>query len=295
MSNRQLRPRKTAHANKQLGASAHTPSFQEFQQLERVEPLIIEDAVESRKQGKQVCVEFCGDDDVFIRHVDIPSEPEPEEYWKAKIHAIAYDGATGKTWVAVKWYYSKSHLQDGGFSWQTGSEKAIFPRLGGTELVLSDHVDVIEPQTIESPLNVVAFDDHLYVSHVPRRSWFTRLTVKLTRGCGSLEGVNKSCICGRIYDPEQDIQRYCRECTLWYHHACMDINLAYEPDPTLSRAATIAQIPCSAALGQNFHDLKVGWSPMTFRKTGEDYWVKSFVPWQRAQIGVDTSALGAKQ
>jgi hypothetical protein len=120
-----------------------------------------------------------------------------------------------------------------------------------------------------APLKVVAFNDLLRVSHVPRGAWFMRLTVELsTAKRGSLkvsglpyvanivtdeepscdQGVNGSCVCGQIYDPKEDIQRYCPECECWYHHACMDINMPYERDATLSPAAAIAQIPCVRGL-----------------------------------------------
>ncbi|KAF8058956.1 hypothetical protein FPV67DRAFT_1454804 [Lyophyllum atratum] len=243
----QLRPRKAGRANQQLRASASTPSVQEFEQLHRVEPLMVRDEVETQNKGKPVWVEFYDNDDVFVRHVDIPTKPEPGDYWKAKIQAVRSDHGTGKTWVAVKWYYSRTDFED--TKWKTSLEKAIIPCLGDAELVLSDHVDIIEPRCIESPLKVVAFNDLLRVSHVPRGAWFMRLTVELsTAKRGSLKGVNGSCVCGQIYDPKEDIQRYCPECECWYHHACMDINVPYERDATLSPAAAIAQIPCVRGL-----------------------------------------------
>ncbi|KAF8074201.1 hypothetical protein FPV67DRAFT_1666914 [Lyophyllum atratum] len=244
---RVLRPRKAGRANQQLRASASTPSVQEFEQLHRVEPLMVRDEVETQNKGKPVWVEFYDNDDIFVRHVDIPTKPEPGDYWKAKIQAVRSDHGTGKTWVAVKWYYSRTDFED--TKWKTSLEKAIIPCLGDAELVLSDHVDIIEPRCIESPLKVVAFNDLLRVSHVPRGAWFMRLTVELsTAKRGSLKGVNGSCVCGQIYDPKEDIQRYCPECECWYHHACMDINMPYERDATLSPAAAIAQIPCVRGL-----------------------------------------------
>jgi hypothetical protein len=52
--------------------------------------------------------------------VDIPTKPEPGDYWKAKIQAVRSDHGTGKTWVAVKWYYSRTDFED--TKWKTSLE-----------------------------------------------------------------------------------------------------------------------------------------------------------------------------
>jgi hypothetical protein len=129
--------------------------------------------------------------------------------------------------------------------------------MGNTELIESNHRQVIDPLCIEGRLpihpfymnyamttptdrvNIHWFDDRGATgTHLPRSSWFTRLRLDVSGAQGriqvwyhvesiskltwGLQGINLQCRCQRLYSPVLDRQRFCRTCQEWFHETCMD-------------------------------------------------------------------------
>jgi hypothetical protein len=90
-------------------------------------------------------------------------QPDGHQYWKMRISSIHQDKA-GNLWVVGSWFYSPSDLEKSALSTrcvlygngrsspcfkESGSDKSLISRMGNSELVESDHTDVIEAACIE--------------------------------------------------------------------------------------------------------------------------------------------------
>ncbi|KAI6096130.1 hypothetical protein F5141DRAFT_1221069 [Pisolithus sp. B1] len=82
-----------------------------------------------------------------------------------------------KAWVAVRWYYGKWDI----------ANKSIQNDVAECELVLSDHIDIISPQHIISPVDVMKFKEgEVYGPLIASDDVFTRWSMK-TMGNEALE------------------------------------------------------------------------------------------------------------
>jgi hypothetical protein len=127
--------------------------------------------------------------------------------------------------------------------------------LGDTELIASDHLDVINTKSVEGVLfllklrifsdyaqakaRIHLFNDSKYHQEaIPVHSWFSRFMLNFnaeggtldvmlftlfltTRFIDSLQEITLHCICETSYSPVTSNQRYCQPCTQWFNVACM--------------------------------------------------------------------------
>ncbi|KAI6010055.1 hypothetical protein EDC04DRAFT_2906206 [Pisolithus marmoratus] len=102
-----------------------------------------------------------------------------------------------KAWVAVQWYYGKWDIAD----------KSIQNDVGKCELVLSDHKDIISPQHIISPVDVMKFmEGEAYGSLIASDDVLTQWSMT-TIGKQALEGKFNAChVCKKAYNPDRDQQ-----------------------------------------------------------------------------------------
>ncbi|KAG6818863.1 hypothetical protein H0H93_000793 [Arthromyces matolae] len=179
---------------------------------------------------------------VYIRHGDIPN-PTPDQYWTGRIQSLAVDQKE-RPWVAIQWFYSPEHMKKVRLN---QDHKLLTKRLGEAELALSDHVDVIDPRCIESPITILHFNDRGFEDLIPGATWYFRYRLRVQgKYRGRLEDIHETCTCEAQYSPEADVQRFCFACEHWYHVTCLDA-LEESPVPSAeptSLAQRLCLIPC---------------------------------------------------
>ncbi|KAL4062719.1 hypothetical protein V8B97DRAFT_1920814, partial [Scleroderma yunnanense] len=86
------------------------------------------------------------------------------------------------------------------------------------ELVLSDHIDIIAPEEILSPAEVIKFAEGEGCGPlIESEDMFTRWSMTAS-GQHMLEGTTHVCqVCQKAYNPDKDHQHYCRTCRKWFH------------------------------------------------------------------------------
>ncbi|KAF8329670.1 hypothetical protein F5887DRAFT_1082365 [Amanita rubescens] len=178
-------------------------------------------ALENKQNGE--IETFKVGDCAFIAHRDLDLDQRPiagEDYWKGRINGIYK--YKGDDYVVVAWFYTKQHLVDVGVNL---NEMQKF-RLGRAELVASNHEDVVQVSSIEDKCKIIYFDDTEPLQDLVNvNEWFYRLEATFGSRRGSnvpkIKGINASCICGQMYCPQADRQRFCKGCNQWFHEGCM--------------------------------------------------------------------------
>ncbi|KAJ9615850.1 hypothetical protein H2200_001927 [Cladophialophora chaetospira] len=100
------------------------------------------------------------------------------------------------------------------------------PYHGKRELVLSNHVDIIEAQSIACHADISHWDENDDSNKTVLSERFWRQTYDLTKRSGSshnaLSKLRKFCVCGGYDTPELDMYQ-CHKvgCGMWNHHACL--------------------------------------------------------------------------
>lgn len=121
-----------------------------------------------------------------------------------------------KVYVKVFWLYWPDELPGG-----------RQPYHGKRELILSNHVDIIEAQTIATHAEVSFWDenDDSNKNILQERYWRQTLDLKKARdGKNALSKLRKFCICGGYDNPSVDMYQ-CHKpqkgCGMWNHQACL--------------------------------------------------------------------------
>ncbi|KAN0091615.1 hypothetical protein V8E55_005181 [Tylopilus felleus] len=119
---------------------------------------------------------------------------------------------TYKAWIAITWYYRKGDIP--------GKEQVlniISPDVGKLELVMSDHLDIIAPEQIMSPADIMHFiEENPSGSFVGRDDLYMRWSMNIGNGKPVLK------VCKKAYNPDRDEQRYCYGCESWFHCKCLE-------------------------------------------------------------------------
>lgn len=121
-----------------------------------------------------------------------------------------------KVYVKVFWLYWPDELPGG-----------RQPYHGTRELVLSNHVDIIEAQSISSHAEVSFWDenDDSNKNVLQERYWRQTLDLKKAKeGKNALSRLRRFCICGQFDNPNIDMYQ-CHKpqkgCGTWNHQACL--------------------------------------------------------------------------
>ena len=120
-----------------------------------------------------------------------------------------------KVYVRVFWLYWPEELPMGRQAYH-----------GKRELVMSNHVDIIEAQSIACHTNISHWDENDDSNKVVLSERFWRQTYDLTKmvttSQHALGKLRKFCICGGYDNPELDMYQ-CHKvgCGMWNHQACL--------------------------------------------------------------------------
>ncbi|KIW48219.1 uncharacterized protein PV06_00830 [Exophiala oligosperma] len=136
---------------------------------------------------------------------------DKEHFWVGLI-AEFRAGNTEQVYVRVFWFYWPEELPMG-----------RKPYHGKNELVLSNHVDLVEAQTISSLVEISHWNenDDSNKKLLLERYWRQTYDMKKT-GDNALSRLRRFCICGGYDDPNTEMYQ-CQKvgCGLWNHHACL--------------------------------------------------------------------------
>lgn len=166
-------------------------------------------------------------DIVYInRHVPIPEPPpddaspeerlqfERENYWVGLISEIRAENSES-VYIRVFWLYWPEELPMGRQEYH-----------GDRELVLSNHVDIVEAQCIAYHADVSFWDETDDSNQTLLKDKYWRQTLDLTKTTkdprNALSKLRKFCICGGYDTPGVELYQ-CRRanCGTWSHHKCL--------------------------------------------------------------------------
>ncbi|KAF8435841.1 hypothetical protein L210DRAFT_870745, partial [Boletus edulis BED1] len=119
-----------------------------------------------------------------------------------------------RAWIAIRWYYKKCDISNN-----------IKLYVGKMELVISDHIDIIAPEQIMSPADIMDFTEgDVSGPFIGRQDLYTRWSMKVTTGRPMLEeNASIPCqVCDKAYNPDKDEQRHCHGCNSWLHSRCLE-------------------------------------------------------------------------
>ncbi len=160
------------------------------------------------------------------RHLPIPPAPatdasedeklafDRQNFWVGLVSEFRAANQE-KVWVKLFWLYWPEELPMG-----------RQPYHGKRELVLSNHVDIIEAQSIACHADLSHWDENDDSNKLVLSERYWRQTYDLTRMATApqhaLSKLRKFCVCGRYDTPEMDMYQ-CHKigCGMWNHQPCL--------------------------------------------------------------------------
>lgn len=149
-------------------------------------------------QGEKIAV----GDDVLVKS----GSKQPD--FLAKVLSIT-QVTNSRTDVRVQWYYRPEDT--------VGGAKKFH---GEAEVFKSDHFDVIELASVNSPCRVHLLKDYQELTVVGDKDYFSRFQYKPATNLFKPDRVPVYCKCEMPYNPDK-VMIMCEECTEWYHPECL--------------------------------------------------------------------------
>jgi hypothetical protein len=155
--------------------------------------------------------EFQAGQMVFVKksEEDITEGPDAIQHWLAKILEIR-GGDPSHVYLRVFWAYRPEDVP--------GGRQAHH---GDSELIVSNHMDIIEAETVESSADVVYWDDDPSSLSLYADQLFFRQSYDITKRTGSQFSKLKTyCVDKKPCNPDELIIQ-CPHCSEWLHSACL--------------------------------------------------------------------------
>ncbi|EXJ74335.1 uncharacterized protein A1O5_02631 [Cladophialophora psammophila CBS 110553] len=145
------------------------------------------------------------------------SEDEKLQYDKDNLWVgliAEFRGGASRVLVRLFWVYWPHELPMG-----------RQPYHGKRELVLSNHVDIVEAHTISGHAEVSHWDEDDDSNKTVLRERYWRQTLNITASpANMLSKLRQFCTCSGYDNPELDMYQ-CRHCSTWNHEACLIVDL----------------------------------------------------------------------
>ncbi|KAG1834024.1 hypothetical protein DFJ58DRAFT_847707 [Suillus subalutaceus] len=121
-------------------------------------------------------------------------------YWYGKVAEIYLKAGRQDVWLDIQWYYRKVDLEDEGVD--------LAASVGEYELVLSDHISVVDMCCVEDHATILPYDEgDLTQPQIPIGRPYNRWTIDITFSRNRR----------MVYMEE----RYCRKCNQWFNEECV--------------------------------------------------------------------------
>ncbi|RAR15525.1 ebs-bah-phd-like protein [Stemphylium lycopersici] len=165
-------------------------------------PLPVENSSHKFRVGEMIFVKKSEED-----HVQ--EGPKSIHHWLAKI-LEARAGNASRVYLRVYWVYRPEDLPGG-----------RQPYHGGGELIVSNHMDIIEADTLDAVADVVHWNDDLESMALLASQLYYRQSYDITKKTNRLSKLNTYCIDKQPSNPD-DILVQCPHCSEWLHAGCLE-------------------------------------------------------------------------
>ncbi|KAG9188755.1 hypothetical protein G6011_07460 [Alternaria panax] len=147
---------------------------------------------------------------VFVKKSEDQIEecPNSIQHWLAKVLEIRA-GDASHVYLRVFWAYRPEDVP--------GGRK---PHHGGSELIVSNHMDIIEAVTVESSADVVYWNDDPDSMALQTDQLFFRQSYDITKKINRLSKLNTYCIDKQPSNPDELLVQ-CPHCSEWLHANCL--------------------------------------------------------------------------
>ncbi|RYN85230.1 hypothetical protein AA0119_g13273 [Alternaria tenuissima] len=149
---------------------------------------------------------------IFVKKSEedhVQEGPKSIHHWLAKILEARAENAS-RVYLRVYWVYRPEDLPGG-----------RQPYHGGGELIVSNHMDIIEADTLDAVADVVHWNDDLESMALPASQLFYRQGYDITKETDRLSKLNTYCIDKQPSNPD-DILVQCPHCSEWLHAGCLE-------------------------------------------------------------------------
>jgi hypothetical protein len=214
-----------------------------------VRPAFFADRVGSQIVKDPVEVVYSTGHLVYVnRHVPIPPAPPPDASEDEK---LAFDRAN--FWVGlVSEFRAEDHenvyVRLFWLYWPEELPMGRQPYHGKRELVMSNHVDIVEAQTIACHAEISHWDENDDSNKTVLSERYWRQTYDLNKMATApqhaLSKLRKFCICGGYDNPELDMyQCHTTGCGMWNHERCLVAKLEERAWEQFQRGLLTHEVP----------------------------------------------------
>lgn len=146
-------------------------------------------------------------DTIMVNHGNSACSVDRIPFWIARIHEIRVS-SDGNTLLLINWFYWPDELPQG-----------RLPDHGASEVIDSDHYDIIDARTVGSSLKIQMWNEN--DDEAVLEGMFCRQFYKTEEGQGRLSSLRKYCDCQGYYNPDK-VMVQCEGCKTWLHAECLE-------------------------------------------------------------------------
>ncbi|RAR06797.1 ebs-bah-phd domain-containing protein [Stemphylium lycopersici] len=137
------------------------------------------------------------------------NSPDALQGWLAKVLEVRA-GDASHVYLRVFWAYRPEDLPGG-----------RQPHHGSSEVIVSNHMDIIEALTVQSSEDVVYWNDDPDSLPLPADQLFFRQSFDITKKAKPLSKLNMYCVDKQPINPEELLVQ-CSHCSEWLHAHCLE-------------------------------------------------------------------------
>ncbi|KAE8832936.1 hypothetical protein HRS9122_08649 [Pyrenophora teres f. teres] len=147
---------------------------------------------------------------VFVKKVeDEQDAPDAIQHWLAKVLEVRA-GDASHVYLRVFWAYRPEDLPGG-----------RQPHHGSCELIISNHMDIIEALTVQASASVIYWNDDPDDLALPADQLFYRQSFDITKKTRPLSKLNTFCVDKQPCNPDKLLVQ-CPHCSNWLHAECLE-------------------------------------------------------------------------
>jgi hypothetical protein len=119
---------------------------------------------------------------------------------------------------------------------------------GRRELILSNHAEVVDVQTISYEAEVSYWNESDDQDESPLKPFFWRQTYDVAKGKAGMSKLRKHCVCRKEYNPDHRMLKCSRaECGIWNHEECLERSIRKRLEALLDKGTLLKTLDREAA------------------------------------------------